>query len=374
MQRVKYRLTEDVEVVSCNFLSQAETVHSYHKHLVDYNPTPLYTLDGHALGLGRLYVKDESQRFGLKAFKALGASYATHILLKENPYITTFCTATDGNHGKAVAWAAARLGRRAKVYVPKHTVTARIRAIEEQAAEVVVVDGDYDTAVRQAELDAHKNGWTLVQDTAWPGYESIPELIMAGYLTQFLEIEDQIDLQPDLILLQAGVGSWAAAAACYYRARYGKKPILICVEPIEADCILESAKQGRVTSTTASQQTIMAGLNCGTPSTLAFEILKASINLFLAIDDSWTIEAMKLLYANQIVSGESGAAGLAGLLALLHDNSLQKCKEHLGITASSTVLVFNSEGDTDPESFQAIMGKNSQQKSIFAQASTSIPI
>lgn len=357
MQRVKYRLTEVSEPTSCDFLSQAEAVLNYHRSLADYCPTPLYRLDNCAqsLGLGSLYVKDESQRFGLKAFKALGASYAMDVLLKENPYITTFCTATDGNHGKAVAWSATRLGRQARIYVPKHTVAARISAIEEQKAEVSVVNGDYDETVRQAQSEADKNGWTLVQDTAWPGYERIPRLIMAGYLTQFLEIEEQIQSQPDLILLQAGVGSWAAAAACYYRARYGKETVLVCVEPIEADCILESVVQGSVTRTNASQHTIMAGLNCGTPSTIAFEMLRSSINLFLAIDDTWTVEAMRRLYTESIVSGESGAAGLAGLLALIKDDSLRECREHLGIDKSSTVLIFNSEGDTDPENFQTIL-------------------
>ncbi len=353
MQRAKYILMETTELL-CDFLSHAESVVNYHRSLVDYRPTPLYKLENCVKGIGSLYVKDESERFGLKAFKALGASYAMHVLLKENPRITTFSTATDGNHGKAVAWSAAKLGLNARIYVPKHTVPARIRAIEEQGAEVIVVDGDYDAAVQQAQLEAHKNGWTLLQDTAWPGYERIPKLIMAGYLTQFLELESQMQV-PDLIFLQAGVGSWAAAAACYYRLKHGKRPSLVCVEPVEADCILESVKHGRVTRTRASQRTIMAGLNCGTPSTLAFEILKSSIDLFLAVDDSWTVEAMRKLHAASIVSGESGAAGLAGLLALLQDSSLQQCREQLGINDSTSVLVFNSEGDTDPESFLTIV-------------------
>lgn len=349
---------------------QNEDILPFHQSLDGYAPTPLYQLQGLAakLGLKELWLKDESQRFGLNAFKALGPSYAIYKLLQRLPsgQQHTFCTATDGNHGRAVAWAAVKAGHKAVVYVPQHTVEARIRNIQKEGAEVVVVNGSYDETVKEAAEIASQKGWHLVQDTAWPGYTEIPGLLMAGYTTHFKELENTLhtpdEPQVDFVFLQAGVGSWGAAAAWYYKQRYGAKaPKLICVEPIEADCFVESAIQGKRSSSKGKLETIMAGLNCGTPSLTAWPILRRSIHLFMAIDDEYARKAIRLLYHNteqdpRIQAGETGVGGLAGLLALLQHPALEEVKQKLGLGKQSRILVYNTEGATDPENFARITG------------------
>ncbi|MFT5170772.1 MAG: diaminopropionate ammonia-lyase, partial [Candidatus Marinamargulisbacteria bacterium] len=339
---------------------------TFHQALATYQPTPLESLPNLAkqLNIGKLWVKDDSKRFGLNAFKALGASFAIHRTLlnssTKNP--TTFCTATDGNHGRAVAWSAAQFGHKSVIYVPDSTVEARIQNIKNEGAEVIIFEGNYDESVKKAYETATENNWVFIQDTAWKDYVDIPCDIMAGYLTQFIEMESQINTpdipQIDFVFLQAGVGSWAAAAIWYYVNRYQENsPTFICVEPTTTDCFFESILNGKISATKGSQKTIMAGLNCGTPSSLAWPFLKFGVTAFLRIEDEWANKAMKIFYHPQkndpeIISGESGAAGLAGLLALQLDPRFLSAKTTLGLTNTSRVLVINTEGDTDPEAFQ----------------------
>ncbi|MCX7022087.1 MAG: diaminopropionate ammonia-lyase [bacterium] len=340
---------------------------AFHEKVPGYAPTPLVQLPGLAaeLDLASIHVKDEAHRFGTKAFKALGASYAVHRFLEENPGDHVFCTASDGNHGMAVAWSARLFDRKAEVFMPKGTVPARVRRIENLGARVTVVDGDYDAAVRAAARESKKHGWVLVQDTAWEGFSEIPTRIMAGYVTMFRELEDEL-FPPggpvvDAVFLQAGVGSWAAAAVAYLAGRYGDRmPKIVCVEPTGADCCLASARAGRRVSLPGAE-TIMAGLNCGTPSLMAWPILAAGTDLFLALPDDCAREAMRAYYHSKkddprVVSGESGAAGLAALLALLRVPELEKPRRFLGLGETSRVLLFNTEGDTDPEGFSKIVG------------------
>jgi diaminopropionate ammonia-lyase len=339
----------------------------FHKTLPHYQPTPLIELPGLAekLGVKEIYIKDEAKRFGLNAFKSLGASFAINEFLKNNKGEFTFSTATDGNHGRAVAWASKMFNQEAVVFVPSHTAEARINNIRNESAEVIVVNGDYDKTVEEAKEQSKKNNWILVQDSSWEGYTDSPLNIMKGYLTMFFELEEQLhnsnDPGIDLIFLQAGVGSWAASAAIYYCSMFGNKsPKLILVEPFEADCVLESVKKNRLTASTKSQRTIMAGLNCGTPSLIAFDILKHGIDLFISIPDKYSEEAMKQFYFPenndvQIISGESGAAGLAGLLALLFEPDFKNVKARIGLNKDSGVLIFNTEGDTDPVNFSKII-------------------
>jgi len=340
---------------------------AFHRKIPGYAPTPLLKLPGLAaeLGLAAIYIKDEAHRFGTKAFKALGASYAVHRYLQENPGRHVFCTASDGNHGLAVAWSARLFSQKAEVLMPRGTVPARVRRIEDFGARVTVVDGDYDETVRAAAHKAEKCGWVLVQDTAWEWYTAIPARIMAGYVTMFRELEGEL-FPPDgpgvdAVFLQAGVGSWAAAAVAYLADRYGERmPKVVCVEPAGADCCLASARAGRRVSLPGAE-TIMAGLNCGTPSLLAWPILVAGVDLFLALTDDCAREAMRAYFLPldgdpRIVSGESGAAGLAALLALLRALELEEPRRFLGLGGTSRVLLFNTEGDTDPEGFSKIVG------------------
>jgi diaminopropionate ammonia-lyase len=344
--------------------------YEFHKTLSEYNPTPLIELPylSKKLGVKNIYVKDESKRFNLNVFKGLGASYAISQSLIKNPDIKTFCTATDGNHGRAVAWAAKRNGRNAVVFVPKETTLKRIETIENLGAQVIQITGHYDQACEEAEKTRISKKWSLIQDKAWEGYIEIPALILSGYLTLFKEMEETIHspLKPkiDLVFLQAGVGSMAAAGIYYYLNRYGKnKPKIVIIQPEEADGILCSFKEKKISSSKGSLKTIMAGLNCETPSLGAWDLLKNGTNYVLKISDDYAKQAMREFYYPQdsdkrIISGESGAAGLGGFLTILKESKMKLIKEDLKINNSSNILFINSEGDTDKEVFSEIINSN----------------
>ncbi len=336
---------------------------AYHRTLNYYSESPLHQLTTLAnwLEVNKIFIKDESARFGLKSFKALGASYAIHQLVSTQPKIQTFCTATDGNHGKAVAFSARMHQKQAVIIVPKQTSELRIKSIEEEKALVIRYDGDYDGACREAEQLSDENGWQLVQDVAWNRYKKIPALIMAGYLTLFKELEGMLNTHGrpliDVIFLQAGVGSFAASGVWYYVNRYmSRKPKIVIVEPLQADGIQESFKQHKLSAPKGDQSSIMAGLNCGIPSSIALAILQSGVDAIIRIDDDYAREAMQMLYFPleediSIIAGESGAAGLAGYLAILKEDKFKPLKKQLNITKDSRLLFFNTEGDTDPESF-----------------------
>ena len=347
-------------------------VTDFHKSIGN-KETPLVELPGIAkqLGIGNLFLKDESHRLGLNAFKALGASYAMDKQLKKNPKIKTFCTATDGNHGRAVAWMARKLGRKALIYMPKGTVPARVEAIEKEGAKVLMIDHGYDIAVKMADArvnDGNKmsknHSWSLIQDTAWNGYEEVPSEIMRGYWTQAYEITKQIGQEKiDVILLQSGVGSWAASIMTYILKEWEDPPFFIGVEPHSANCLFESIKAGYRLSVENELKTSMAGLDCGSISTLAWKILKNGLTGAISISDKLSEEAMKIL-ANpisgdpMIISGESGASALGALIGLCKTNKFRGFKEKIYLNEFSKVLVINTEGDTDPSNYQRVISNN----------------
>jgi len=351
--------------LTTRILEKEEPLH-FHAGLPGYSPTPILMLEGSGSpkSMENIFIKDESHRFGLKSFKVLGASYAINKILKKRPGALTLCTATDGNHGRAVGWSASRDRRLSRVFVPEGTSDARIAAIEEEGAIVSVFNGNYDETCRYAMMESSRNGWELIQDTAFKGYEEIPALIMAGYTTIFRELEDSLNKLPDpmvdIIFLQAGVGSFAASACWYYLNRYGtRRPRIVIVEPEESDGILASFINGYPSAPSGSLNTIMAGLNCGIPSISAWEIIKHVSDAVINVDDSYAVAAMRILFNNKdcrITAGESGAAGLAGLLRLLDDRALKPVKDHIGLSNDSRILLVNTEGDTDPESFNMIVG------------------
>ena len=359
----------------------------FHRSLPGYKPTPLVTLPGLAkkLGVKEILVKDESHRFGIKAFKALGASYAIYSFLKkewesrfEDPFSPelfqdrdamsrlgeyTFCAATDGNHGKAVAWTAGKLGQKAIIYMPDNTAQARIDAITSEGATVELAGRTFDDCVERCTSDAKANGWQEIADTAYPGYMDIPQSIILGYSSVFRELEDSINggeaADVDAVFLPAGVGGLASAGASYYTMRYGKnRPKLVCVEPTESDCFLESVLSGggEPVFTKGDQLSIMAGLNCGMPSLVAWPVMKDSCDLFLAVPDDYVAPAMRAYYREGVTSGESGCATLAGLLALCEESGLEEARSRLGLTASSRILLVNTEGDTDPVNYRKVTG------------------
>ncbi len=367
------------------FLKNSD-MEEFHRSLEGYTPTPFLELKRapELLGTGAIIAKDESKRFGIKAFKALGASYAIYRVIKslwEKKFRTgfyhrsfhdrakldrlgtfTFCAASDGNHGRAVAWTARILGQRSVIFMPSETVRSRIQNIESENGKVIIIDGTYDDCVRTAAEEAAKNGWHEIADTAYHGYTDIPSWVMNGYSTLFREMEEKISEyrigENDLIFLQAGAGAFAAAGASWLVKRLGKnRPMIIIVEPSEASCYLESAEAGEAVATKGKMKTIMAGLNCGVPSILAWPILRDSVDLFISIPDNCAKDAMRLYREEGIISGESGASGLAGLIAIMTDPDLRDAKNKIGIGKETRVIVVNTEGDTDPENYEKIISK-----------------
>lgn len=340
---------------------------SFHSTLPVYKPTPLTYLPSLAdkYGVGGICLKDESFRFGLNSFKSLGAVYAISMILKKNPDLEVFCTATDGNHGKAVAWSARMFNKKSVVYVPGDTTNNRINAIENEGAKVEKVDGDYDYACECAEQASIKNGWQLVQDLAWEGYEEIPAHIVSGYMTQFREMEKEIHILPkpkvDIVFLQAGVGSFAGSGTYYYLSRYNiKRPKIVIVEPNEADAVFASFLKDEVTTSESSGKTIMAGLNCATPSTGTWDILKNGVDAAVKVDDEYARIAVRELYYpsgedKKIVAGESGVGGLAGFIAIMTNEELKPVREALKINKNTKVLFISTEGATDIDVFNEII-------------------
>jgi diaminopropionate ammonia-lyase len=352
-----------------------------HRRLPGYAVTPL--ADAPALaranGVGRVWVKDESARLGLPAFKLLGASWAAYRALVERlgrdpePWASvdelrrtlaplrplTLAAATDGNHGRAVARIAALLDLDADVYVPKGTAAARIAAIEREGARVTVVDGDYDAAVATAAATAGDR-CLAIQDVGRPGYEQIPAWVVEGYATIFWEVDDQLAARgeeaPDVVVVPIGVGGLAAAAVRHWRRRgLRRPPRLLGVEPLAAACVLRSLRAGRVVTVPGPHDSIMAGLNCGTPSLVAWPFLLAGLDAVVAVADERARQAMRDLAAAGIVAGETGAAALAGLAELICGPDAGGPR-NLGLGADTRVLLLCTEGATDPEAYRRIVG------------------
>ncbi len=368
---------------TCQF-SQDECARVYrlHRSLPGYAATPLRSLHGLArrLGVGEVWVKDESHRFGLNAFKALGASYAisSQLLGQADDLIfdnvqarvsngqllkPTFVAATDGNHGRAVAWIAQLLGANSVVYMPYGSQQVRVEAIRAHGGHVEVLDGSYDDAVRHAANQAEMNGWTVIQDTAWDDYTSVPISIMQGYSTLLTEVFEQIEGEtPTHVFLQAGVGSMAAAIQAVLIERYGiQAPRVIIVEPEGADCYFESilAADGELHVIEGHLDTNMAGLACGTPSSLAWPIIRDFSAFFFKCKDDVTEAGMRILASpidadESVISGESGAV-TTGLLAELMENKANR--ELAGVMSlgpESKILLISTEGDTDPENYRRV--------------------
>ena len=323
-------------------------------------PTPLRDLPGLArtLGLGRVMVKDETGRFGLNAFKLLGASFAIETLQTEGalPSGATVVCASEGNHGRAVARAAREAGCHARVYMAADAAQARVDAIAGEGAAVVRVDGSYDDAVRMLSADATANGWTTVSDTSWDGYERIPRLIMLGYTHMMEEVSDV----SDVVFVQGGVGGLLCGIASWC-AHYRPERAVVSVEPTSAACLLASARAGRPTAVTGPLTTTMAGLRNREVSPLAFESVQSTVSAFLAVDDLWAHEAIRLLARPSegdpaIAAGASGAAALGGLLAAARDPGMREVRERLGLDANSRVLVLVSEGVTEPALWREVIG------------------
>ncbi len=381
----------DDRQLSVMSLDCVDKARSFHSGFPQYSVTPLARLDGMAgyLGLAGLYVKDESYRFGLNAFKVLGGSFAMARYIAGEmgkdvseltyDYLTspafraafgqaTFFTATDGNHGRGVAWAANKLGQKAVVHMPKGSAKPRFDNIAKEGAQVTIEEVNYDDCVRMAAAEAAQTEHgVIVQDTAWEGYEEIPAWIMQGYGTMASESAQQLRQmsvnRPTHVFVQAGVGSLAGAVVGYYTNLFpNDPPKFVVMEAQAADCLYQSALAGDGSSriVTGDLATIMAGLACGEPNTISWDILRNHVTAFVSCPDWVSARGMRMLGRPvkgdpAVISGESGAVGMGLISALMEGDRYKDLREAIGLDRFSQVLMFSTEGDTDPENYRSIV-------------------
>ncbi len=396
---VKYDLVQnDItkrEKTDLSFVNEevAKKVLKYHSSFDQYTETPLVELKelSKYLGLKDIFIKDESYRFGLNAFKVLGGSYTIGQYIakrlgkdiEELPYKTlisdkvkkelgelTFITATDGNHGRGIAWTAEQLKQKAIVYMPKGSALERRDRIRAHGAACEITEWNYDDTVRYCNELAEKNGYVMVQDTSWPGYEELPRWIMQGYMTMayeaYLKLEKE-NIKPTHIFLQAGVGSMASGVCGFFSSVYSSnKPIITIVEPDKAACLFKTAKadDGKLHPVTGEMNTIMAGLACGEPITIGWPILNAYIENFLSVPEEAASHGMRvlgnpLIGDERVISGESGAATLGVVSQVMTKDELKNIKKNLKLDENSVVLLFSTEGDTYFKGYRDIVWNGS---------------
>lgn len=384
---VKNDTKNDKNNIYSFLVTNAKDVLAFHRSFPEYQQTPLVNLKHLAkkCGIQGIYIKDESYRFGQNAFKVLGGSYAIakyiakklQININELTYEKlisneikeklgeiTFITATDGNHGRGIAWTANRLQQKCVVYMPKGTAIERLENIQNLGAKAYVMECNYDDCVRLAAEHAKKYGWILVQDTAFEGYEEIPLWIMQGYLTMLEETVNQLkNVVPTHVFLQAGVGAMAGSITEYLAAYYKEdKPKIIIVEPNNADCIFQTAKanDGKLHYVIGELHTIMAGLACGEPCSIGWNIMKQYADYFVSVPDYISAQGMRILSSpmkgdDRIISGESGAVGLGLAIQLIRDINLVGLKNEIEIDENSVILCISTEGDTDKKNYEKII-------------------
>ena len=390
IKSVHFHHNKKVHSSSLNFgLKQAEHARKFHQSFPEYTKTPLVELNALAekLKVNKIFVKDESYRFRLNAFKVLGGSYAigryiqetaelnedqfnyetlTSPELKEKLGQMTFITATDGNHGRGVAWTANRLKQHSVVYMPKGSAQERLDNIKALGSDASITEFNYDDAVRLANKHANENGWIMVQDTAWEGYEKIPAWIMQGYTTMALEIVEELGtFKPTHLFQQAGVGALAGAVTGFFADYYkNNRPIITIVEPDKADCIYKTAEanDGKIHTVGGDLNTIMAGLACGEPCTIGWNVLHDHADHFISMSDHYAELGMRTLglpLGNDqvIVSGESGAATMGFVTEILSNPEHKELKEALQLNEDSIIICISTEGDTDKENYKRILNQ-----------------
>ncbi len=375
-------------------VENAGKAREFHEGIPEYEKTPLACLSDLAdyLGVKGLYVKDESYRFGLNAFKGLGGSYAVskHIAgllgkdeisfeeiispeVKETIKDLTFVTATDGNHGRGVAWTANKLGVKSVVYMPKGSALERHENIRALGADASITEYNYDDTVRIAQKQAEENGWVFIQDTAWEEYEEIPANIMLGYTTLALEAFEELgDVRPTHVFLQAGVGAMSGAMTGIITSYYGDdSPVITIVEPDRADCIYKTAEaaDGKLHIVEGDLDTMMAGLACGEPCTIGWDLIGAHADFVMSVPEAVAARGMRILgnpmgSDTRVISGESGAVTTGIVYDLMTDETLTEFKNKIGLDENSVILLVSTEGDTDKENYRHIVwdGANSAKR------------
>ena len=346
-----------------NSLSKKDIDDAYTKisNWKGYSPTPLVELNklSKELNLNKIFYKDESKRFDLKSFKALGGAYAVEKVTKGNKDIVV-ATATAGNHGRSVAWGAKRLGLKCKIFISEYVTDARGKVMSDLGADVIKVKGNYESSLIECIKQSTKNNWQIIQDVAWKEYITVPKYTMAGYAVMMKEVVDQLDHNKiSHIILQAGVGGMAGAMIAGV-ARYLKDiPITVVVEPDSAACVLESIRTGKIEKIDIIRESLMGGMSCGEVSLVTWEILKNSVKYCISLPDDDIAKTMKLLgngnFSNQkIIAGENSATGVISLIATCED---EKIKEKVKLNNDSNILLFGCEGDTDQEMYQKLVNQ-----------------
>ena len=379
----------DDKNLSLMSVEEVKKAQNFHKSFPQYEKTPLVNLKQMAayLGLSEIHIKDESYRFGLNAFKVLGGSYAmgryiadelkkdikdvdynylTSDKLKKEFGQATFFSATDGNHGRGVAWSANKLGQKSVIFMPKGSTETRLENIRKEGATATIEEFNYDDCVRKAASEAEKvEHGVVVQDTAWEGYEKIPAWIMEGYATMALEADEDMGKRPTHIFVQAGVGSLAGGMVGYFANKYkDNPPIMVVVEAAAANCLYQGAvaNDGKPRIVTGDMVTIMAGLACGEPNITSWDILKNHVTCFVSAADKIAALGMRMLGApikgdTPIISGESGAVPFGVLATIMKDDNYKELRDTLKLDKNSNVLLFSTEGNTDPERYENIVWK-----------------
>ena len=329
----------------------------------DYKPTPLVNLIklSNKLKLNNIFYKDESKRFHLKSFKALGGAYAVEKTTQGNKNIIV-ATATAGNHGRSVAWGAQRLGLKCKIFISEYVSEARANSMRKLDAEVIRVNGNYEKSLERCISESNKNGWEIVQDVAWENYEYVPKLTMAGYSVMIKEISNQTDQYITHVFLQAGVGGMASGAIAGIAKYFKRIPKIIIVEPENADCVLKSVENGSLQKVNIKKESIMGGMSCGEVSLVPWKILKESVNSCTSVTDEnvdLTVAMLKnkILSDVEIVGGECSTPGIISLVACANDNEIRK---NLELEESSNILIIGCEGDADEDLYNKLLSKGNK--------------
>ena len=346
-----------LKILNCDLLEDAyKLISKWHK----YQPTPLESLNklSKELDLKNIFYKDESKRFGLKSFKALGGAYAVEKITKGKKDITV-STATAGNHGKSVAWGAKNLGLNCKIFISENVSETRAEEMRNFNADVIRVKGNYEDSLNVCKEESKKNNWEIIQDVAWPNYELVPKLTMAGYSTMIKEISVQTNEYITHIFLQAGVGGMAAGVVAGVANYFKKVPKIIIVEPENANCVMQSIENNTPTSVEIMKESIMGGMSCGEVSLVPWKILKNSVNNCISVSDKFVSQTVAML-ADKVLSdvsiegGECSTPGITSLISCCND---EKTKSALEINENSNILLIGCEGSADIDLYQKLLGE-----------------
>jgi diaminopropionate ammonia-lyase len=354
-------LFDKIKILNSLTIKDIDEAYSSISKWKSYSPTPLIELNklSKELNLNKIFYKDESKRFDLKSFKALGGAYAVEKVTKGNKNIVV-ATATAGNHGRSVAWGARRLGLKCKIFISEHVSDARGQAMSDLGADVIKVQGNYEKSLVECIKQSTENNWQIVQDVAWKDYMLVPKYTMAGYTVMMKEIVDQIKNDKIThIILQAGVGGMAGAMIAGIARYLGNIPETIIVEPDSAACVMESIRTGKIEKIDIKRESLMGGMSCGEVSLVPWEILKNSVKYCISLPDSDIAKTMKFLgnstfSEEQIIAGENSAPGVISLIVSCVNS---KIKEKLKLSSKSNILIIGCEGDTDKEMYQKLINQ-----------------